>query len=84
MKIYELLTFNRELLKRIHIAGIKPEDYKYLDLFNEYDARLSSGEKVTYIVAILSEKFNISERKVYTLIAKFNNEIDCCNFRAVE
>lgn len=65
MKVYEVLTFNKELLKRIHTAGIRPDDYKYLDLFNEYRDRLAAGEKVTYIVACLSETHGVSERQIY-------------------
>lgn len=30
MKVYELLSFNKELLLKIHIAGLKVDDYKYL------------------------------------------------------
>lgn len=36
MKLYELLDFNKELLNRLFCAGIKPEDYRYVDLFADY------------------------------------------------
>ncbi|MCD8008991.1 MAG: hypothetical protein LUF68_08720, partial [Clostridiales bacterium] len=78
MKVYELLTINKELLQRIDIAGIKPEDYKYLDLYNEYTWRLAGGEKVTYIVAKLADKYRISERKDYNVFGKFWSEINSC------
>lgn len=75
MKVYELLTFNKELLKRIHSAGLRADDYKYVDLYNEYIDRLNMGEKVTYIVAILSAKYSVSERQVYNVVQKFGREI---------
>ena len=56
MKVHELLTFNRELLSRIHRAGIRPDDYRYADLYAEYEALAAAGEKVTYIVACLAAK----------------------------
>lgn len=77
MKIYELLQFNKELLKRLCFAGIKPEDYKYADLFTEYERLNQEGEKKTYIVATLAEQYGISERKVYSVINHLSQELDC-------
>lgn len=83
MKIYELLQFNKELLSRLCSAGIKPEDYKYADLFAEYERLNREGEKKTYIVATLAEKYGISERKVYSVINHLSQELDCCKSCAV-
>lgn len=77
MKIYELLQFHKELLKRLCSAGIKPNDYKYADLFADYDRLSQEGEKKTYIVAYLSDKYDISERKVYSVINHLSQELDC-------
>ena len=84
MKIHELVSFNRELLEKIHTAGIRPDDYKYADLYTEYQRLLASGEKVTYIVATLAARYDVSERQVYNLIGKFSREITCCKSRSVE
>lgn len=78
MKVYELLTLNRELLSRIHTAGIKPDDYRYADLYSQYEERLASGEKVTYIVACLAAEYGVSERQIYNLLGKFSREISYC------
>lgn len=79
MKVYEILSFNRELLKKIHIAGIKPDDYKYVDLYAEYEAMKAAGEKVTYIVTSLSDRYDISERQVYSIIGKMGREVSTAN-----
>lgn len=84
MKVYELLTFNRELLRRIHRAGIRTDDYRYADLYAEYEQRLAAGEKVTYIVACLSAKYGVSERQVYNLLGKFGREVNYCKLYSVE
>lgn len=84
MKVYELLTINRELLRRIHKAGLKPDDYKYADLYSEYEERISSGEKVTYIVACLAAKYGVSERQIYNLLGKFSKELNYCKLCSVE
>lgn len=75
MKIYEILSINKEFLYRLSQAGIKPDDYQYVNLFQKYREMLSAGNKTTYIVAALSEKYNISERKIYTIIQRFKQEI---------
>lgn len=56
------------------------EDVQYIDLFNEYLALVTQGEKVSYIVATLADKYTISERKVYDLIKRFKSD---CNLLAV-
>ena len=56
------------------------EDVEYIDLFNEYLALVTQGEKVSYIVATLADKYTISERKVYDLIRRFKSD---CNLSAV-
>ena len=84
MKVYELLGFNKELLKRFHQIGIKLEDYKYIELYKEYNELLTSGDKVTYIVMVLAEKHGVSERQIYNIVSKFSKDIDYCKMCAVE
>lgn len=74
MKIIEVLKFNRELIKRLKIAGIRSEDEEFVDLYTDYTTLLNRGEKVSYIVARLSEKYAVSERKVYMLIKRFQSD----------
>lgn len=74
MKIIEVLKFNRELINRLKMSGIRLEDVEYVDLYADYTTLLERGEKVSYIVARLSEKYAVSERKVYTLIKRFQSD----------
>lgn len=76
MKVFEILNFNREPLKRLQQAGIRIDDVDYIDLYNDYRAMLGGGEKVSYIVATLADRYHASERKVYTLIKRYGQE---CN-----
>ena len=80
MKVIEILNLNKELLKKFQTAGIRLDDVQYIDLLNEYRTLLSQGEKVSYIVAVLSTKYQVSERKVYDLIRRFKSD---CNLSAV-
>lgn len=76
MKVFEILNFNREPLKRLQQAGIRIEDVEYIDLYNDYRMMFGGGEKVSYIVAILADRYHVSERKVYTLIKRYGRECD--------
>lgn len=74
MKVIEILNFNRELLKRLQAAGIRLEDASYIDLYTDYTRLLDQGEKVSYVVAVLSEKYSVSEHKVYALVKRFQSD----------
>ena len=74
MKVIEILNFNRELLKRLQASGIRLEDARYIDLYSDYTRLLDQGEKVSYVVAVLSEKYSVSERKVYALVKRFQSD----------
>ena len=76
MKVFEILNFNRELLKRLQQAEIRIYDVGYIELYNDYRVMLGDGEKVSYIVATLADRYHVSERKVYTLIKRYGQE---CN-----
>lgn len=80
MTIIEVLKFNRELLNRIRQSGIRLEDTDYIDLFADYNNMVAAGDKVSYVVACLATNYQISERKVYSLIKRFQSH---CNLSAV-
>lgn len=78
MKVFEILNFNRELIKRLQQAGIRLDDAKYIDLYVDYQTMLRHGDKATYIVATLADRYAVSERKIWGLIKRF--ESDCKSF----
>ena len=80
MKVIEILNFNKELLNRIRSIGIRLDDCQYIDLYNEYKTLQMQGEKITYIVSVLSDKYSVSERKVYAIIKHFKKD---CTIHAV-
>lgn len=80
MKVIEILKLNKELLNVFKSVGIKVEDVRYIDLYNDYKSFLESGEKVSYIVMVLADRYDISERKVYGLLKRLQMD---CNLAAV-
>ena len=75
MTLFEILNFNKELIDRLISVGFKPDDCRYVALYADYMKMYGRGEKVTYIVTLLSDKYKVSERKVYNIIKKF--ETNC-------
>lgn len=74
MKIIEILNLHKETFRILKEAGVRIEDTEYISLYDDYRRMLGNGEKVSYIVASLAARYNMSERKVYTLIKRFQTE----------
>lgn len=74
MTIFEILKFNREPLERLRLAGVRLEDARYVDLFADFSKMVADGEKVSYAVAVLAERYAVSERKVYDLVSRFRRD----------
>lgn len=75
MKVYEFLSLHKEFLKMLHSFGISFDDCKWVELYHEYKKLKDMDHKMVYIVAFLSEKYEICERKVYKIIKSM--ERDC-------
>ncbi len=80
MTLYEVLAINKEVINRLQKYGAKPDDCRYIDLYRDYLQLRDDGEKVTYIVSLLSERYHVSERKVYSLVKRFGQR---CTIGAV-
>lgn len=74
MTVFEILNFNRELITKLGRIGFRTEDCRYIDLYDEYVKMKRRGDKVTYIVLYLADKYGVSERKVYDIIKRFGSD----------
>lgn len=80
MKVVELLQISSEMLKTLHRNGISIDDYKHLPLLLDFMDLKGCGYKTTYIVASLSQKYSVCERKVYKLLKLMLKD---CQFHSV-
>lgn len=71
MKVIEIINFNRELLKKLQEAGVRLEDVQYMELYSEYMYRTSQGEKVSYVVAVLSENIRSARERFMPWLSGF-------------
>ena len=74
MTVFEILKFNREILERLGRMGVRLDDTRYIDLFSEFCDMVNSGDKVSYAVAVLADRYGVSERKVYSLLRHFRTD----------
>lgn len=70
-----MLFLLRDFMKSMSELGIKMDDYKYIDLCQEYNELVSKGEKREYARAILSKKYSVSESTVFRIISRLNTPI---------
>lgn len=75
MTLFEALKFNREPLEMLISLGGKQDDLRFIDLYTEYEVMKKQGEKTTYAVAFLANKYSVSERKVYDVIKRFGKAL---------
>lgn len=75
MTQYEALKLSGRLIEQLEAVGVRPNDYKYLSLFEEWSEAKRRGEKVAYVVACLADKYGVSERTVYDVVKRL--ESDC-------
>lgn len=75
MKVIEILRLGSEILKVMSKSDIKINDFRYIELFHEYELLRSEGEKYWYAVSFLSNKYKISEASVARLIRRLSKDV---------
>lgn len=75
MTLFEALKFNREPLEMLVKQGVRPDDIRFIDLYSDFEEMKSRGEKTTYVVLHLADKYSVCERKVYDVIKRFRKTL---------
>lgn len=62
MKVIEILKLGRGMMKVLQESCIKMEDYKYIEMYEEYKEIVESGGKTSYAVAVsMNSGFTFSQ-----------------------
>lgn len=69
------MKVNESLLKTMDGASLTIGDVKYIDLISEFERMTVAGEKKTYIIQLLADKFNIAERTIYRIIERLMQDV---------
>ena len=75
MKVVEFLKIGRELLKLLSNCDLKQNDWKHIELYEDYARMRGEGEKVDYILCVLSNKYKVSESTVKRIVRRFSREV---------
>ncbi|MEG0889783.1 MAG: hypothetical protein RSH25_15065 [Bacteroides sp.] len=76
MTTYELLKIHENLIMTMQQQTVEISDVRYLDMYREYLRMVQEGHKKTYIIAFLSDEYNIGQRTVYRVIDKFSADVE--------
>lgn len=74
MSVFEAIEMNCELLRRLESNGVKTCHWRLADLFSDYLAAAAAGEKMTYVVSLLAERYGMAERSVYRALRLLQRE----------
>lgn len=75
MKRADLILFNEEMMRKLRKAGVRPDDYKYSDLYREY-LRLKQTEGSRKVIILsLAQKYSYTDRQVYNIIKHMEKEV---------
>ena len=77
MKAYELLSINKSLLEAMKACQLSIDDVKHVDMINDYIRMSDDGNKKTYTVCVLSDKYDIPERTIYRIIGRLMKSVKC-------
>ncbi len=75
MTLFEALTISGQTIAALQNLGYKAGDEQYMPMFRDYVRMSSAGHKKTYIVAVLADRYAVSERTVYNVVKRFS--ADC-------
>ena len=75
MKVVDFLKLSREFLKLMSILDLKRDDYKHIELYEDYAIMRGEGEKVEYILHVLSNRYKLSESTVKRIVKRLSKEV---------
>lgn len=75
MTMYEVLKLNKGLFEFMVNKDVQPSDVQYIQLYSDY-LQMIEGQKVVYVVALLMDKYNVSESTVYRVLKRFKSTVE--------
>lgn len=74
MTVYEALKMCGGMIEKLEKSGVKPSDHKYIAMFEDYRRARKRGEKISYIVLCLAQRYGMSERNVYEVVKRLGTD----------
>lgn len=71
MRVADFIRIHKEMMNLLSNYNVKMDDFKYVEMFEDFDKMVKEGDKVSYIVACLAEEYDMCEASVYRVLKKF-------------
>ena len=68
VSLYSVLKLNLNQLKMMSDFDIPAHYYRYIPMFEDYLQMRAAGEKMAYIIAVLTERYDVSDSTVKRVI----------------
>ena len=78
MKVIEIMKLGRNWLEMLQKACIRIDDVRHIEMYETYKRIIRDGGKKTHAVAVIVDLFHVSERQVYYIIRKFEQDCKDC------
>lgn len=75
MTVYECLQVIRPALERLNNNGIDIKNIDNMVIYEEFITLQQKGEKKTYIMAFLGEKYSKSEKSIHRIIKRLEKKM---------
>lgn len=76
MRRADLIMFNAEMMRKQKEAGIRLDDYKYVDMWRDYVEMLKTAESRKEVMLSLADRYGITDRQVYNIIKHLEKKIE--------
>ena len=64
------------MMRKLKEAGIRLDDYKYVDMWRDYVEMLKTAESRKEVMLSLADRYGITDRQVYNIIKHLEKKIE--------
>lgn len=75
MTHYELLKCGESICRKMSENGVKADDVRHLQMFEDWTRLRKEGHKVRYIQVYLSEQYGVGEATVFRIAKRFERTL---------
>lgn len=76
MKRADLVLFNEDVMRKLRKAGVRPDDYKYADLYRDYLSLNQTAYSRKEVILTLAQKYGYTDRQVYNIIRHLEHKVN--------
>lgn len=71
----DVVRFSKELMQKLQQYDVKLDDWKYMDMLDDYREMVAKGVKRSAVAIILAERYKMSERQVYNVLRRMKEPV---------